>query len=107
MSGERVVRFVVPEGVDDPDRVSGGNVYDRRVRDGLRADGWLVTATEVADGEAVLAAIAEVPDGGTVLVDGLVAAWSPAAIERAAATPRVVVLAHMLTEAFADADPFA
>jgi hypothetical protein len=113
------VRFIVPAGVDDPERVSGGNVYDRRVRDGLHAAGWRVAVTEVADGEAVRVALGEhagenagehgdVRRGDApVLVDGLVAAWEPAAIERAAETGRVVVLAHMLTEAFADADPRA
>ena len=31
---------VLPAGVDDPAHPSGGNVYDVRVRDGLRAAGW-------------------------------------------------------------------
>ena len=31
--------FVVPDGLDDSDRVSGGNVYDQHVRDGLRDRG--------------------------------------------------------------------
>jgi len=107
VSGERFVRFVVPEGLDDLERVSGGNVYDAHVRDGLRAAGWQVAMTQVGDGDAVRAALAELPDNATVLVDGLVAAWAPAAIEQAAATSRVVVLAHMLTAAFAGADPLA
>ena len=107
MNRERLMRFVVPEGIDDPERVSGGNVYDRRVRDGLAAAGWRVTTTEVADADAVAAALAQVPAGGTVLVDGLVAGWAPAAVASAAATARVVVLAHMLTEAFPDADLLA
>jgi len=104
---ERLLRFVVPEGVDDPERVSGGNVYDRRVRDGLAAAGWNVTTSEVADADAVAAALAQVPGGGTVLVDGLVAGWAPTAVASAAANVRVVVLAHMVTEAFAGADPLA
>ncbi len=33
---------VVPEGLDDPDRPSGGNAYDRRLLDGLRTHGWSV-----------------------------------------------------------------
>ena len=104
MSGERLLTFVVPEGVDDPQRVSGGNVYDRRVRDGLPARGWRVTTTEVADAAAVEAAVAGVPDGGTVLLDGLVAAWAPEAVA-ASVSARVVVLAHMVRAAFDDADP--
>lgn len=107
MSGERRLAFIVPEGVDDPERVSGGNVYDRRVRDGLAAAGWKVTTTQVADGEGVVAALSDVSGGDTALVDGLVAAWAPDAIASAAAAARVVVLAHMVTEAFPDADPAA
>ncbi|MEO6116154.1 MAG: glycosyltransferase family 4 protein [Pseudolysinimonas sp.] len=99
------VLFVVPEGVDDPERVSGGNVYDRRVRDGLAAIGWDVRTSAVGDGEAVAAALAELPRDGIALVDGLVAGWAPDAIGAAAATARVVVLAHMVAAAFPDADP--
>jgi glycosyltransferase involved in cell wall biosynthesis len=36
----REVWFVVPGDVDDDAAPSGGNVYDRRVRDGLPALGW-------------------------------------------------------------------
>ena len=107
MTRERIVRFVVPEGVDDPERVSGGNVYDRRVRDGLTGRGWDVKMTEAADGRAVAAALDDLPFGSTVLVDGLVAGWAPAAIEAAAAHSRVVVLAHMVMTAFPDSDPEA
>ena len=107
MNRERRVLLVVPEGVDDPERVSGGNVYDRRVRDGLAAAGWRVTTSEAADGRAVAAALERVPRAGTVLVDGLVAAWAPDSIAWAAQRARVVVVAHMVTETFPDADPLA
>ena len=36
------VHVVVPEGIDDPARPSGGNVYDRRVCHGLGSIGWSV-----------------------------------------------------------------
>src|ERR671911_378585 len=36
------VHVILPEGVDDPARPSGGNTYDRRVCDGLRALDWAV-----------------------------------------------------------------
>ena len=36
------VHFIVPEGIDDPARPSGGNTYDRRVCGGLAALGWAV-----------------------------------------------------------------
>ena len=40
----RTLHFIVPEGIEDPMRVSGGNVYDVRVRDALAALGWRVRA---------------------------------------------------------------
>ncbi len=36
------VHVVVPEGIDDPARPSGGNTYDRQVCRGLAALGWTV-----------------------------------------------------------------
>ncbi len=42
----RSVWFVVPEGFDDPRRVSGGNVYDQRVSAELRTLGWDVRVLE-------------------------------------------------------------
>ena len=36
------VHVVVPDGIDDPDRPSGGNAYDRRICRGLEALGWSV-----------------------------------------------------------------
>ena len=36
------VHVIVPEGIDDPARPSGGNTYDRRVCSGLAALGWTV-----------------------------------------------------------------
>jgi glycosyltransferase involved in cell wall biosynthesis len=97
------VTFVVPEGVDDPARVSGGNVFDLRVREGLAALGWkvpLVTAT----GEAAASALRTVEDGGLVLIDGLVAAHASEAVAVEAKRLRIVVLAHMDSTAFPDAD---
>jgi hypothetical protein len=98
-----VLWFVVPEGVDDPARVSGGNVFDRRLADGLRALGWdvrwLATAAGAAD-----EVLATVPSGGLVLIDGLVALGAPAAVEEAARRLRVALIAHMVAGAFADAE---
>jgi glycosyltransferase involved in cell wall biosynthesis len=104
MTRGRVVHFIVPDGLDDPERVSGGNVYDRRIREGLTAAGWIVARSEAADDDAVAKSLSRVPVGGTVLVDGLVAAWNPDAIEQAAARSRLVVLAHMIVDTFSGAD---
>lgn len=102
-----IVWFVVPEGVDDPDRVSGGNVYDRRVGAELSGLGWDVRT--LAAGIPVTTSgrdpFERIPDGALVLVDGLVAVEATSALEAAAGRLRVVVLVHMAAEAFADADP--
>ncbi|WP_457100370.1 glycosyltransferase family 4 protein [Microbacterium sp. P5_E9] len=101
------VHFLVPTGIDDPDRVSGGNIFDRHIRDGLAGTGWDVQLTEVEtdaapEADAVLSGL---PDGALVLIDGLVATGSPEAVESAAGRLRIVVLAHMVSAAFPDADP--
>ncbi|NUR06117.1 MAG: glycosyltransferase family 1 protein, partial [Nocardioidaceae bacterium] len=66
------VHVVLPEGVDDPDRPSGGNVYDRRLCRDLAAAGWSVAELPVAgpwpartgDAQAALAeTLAALPDG--------------------------------------------
>jgi glycosyltransferase involved in cell wall biosynthesis len=98
------VHVLVPDGIDDPRRPSGGNVYDRRVCDGLVALGWSVHEHAVAgqwplpDAAARLAvgaALARVPNGGLVLVDGLLASVVPEVLEPEADRLRIVVLLHM------------
>lgn len=96
--------FVVPAGIDDPRRVSGGNVYDLRVRDELERLGWSVRTRE-AEPDAAADAFADVPGDGLVLVDGLVAASSPAAVEGAAQRTRMVGLVHMSIAAFPEPSP--
>ena len=46
----KTVHVVVPGGIDDPARPSGGNTYDRRICDGLTALGWDVTEHKVDGG---------------------------------------------------------
>jgi glycosyltransferase involved in cell wall biosynthesis len=98
------VYVVVPEGFDDPGRPTGGNVYDRRVCAGLAEAGWDVLVTTVAgawpdpgsDAHADLARIVSaIPDGETVLIDGLIA--SPAAAQLLPHTGRIrmTVMLHM------------
>ena len=102
----QVVWFVVPEGFDDPDRVSGGNVYDRRVGAELNVLGWDMRVVQVgAAASSGADALARIPDGGLALVDGLVAIGAPAAVAAAADRLRLVAVVHMLAEAFADPDP--
>jgi glycosyltransferase involved in cell wall biosynthesis len=98
------VHVIAPEGFDDPGQPTGGNIYDRRVCAGLAEAGWDVLVTTVAPAwpspdpgaRADLArVVSAVPDGATVLIDGLIAA--PAAEQLLPHTGRVrmTVLLHM------------
>ena len=98
------VHVVLPEGVDDPARPSGGNAYDRRVCRGLASIGWSVDEHAVPGGwprpdAASCAALADVvqriPDDAVVLLDGLVASAAPEALVPQASRLRLVVLVHM------------
>lgn len=98
------VRVVVPEGIDDPHRPSGGNAYDRAVVDGLAAASRLVTVHPVAgawprpsprDLAGLRAVLAGLPDGSAVLVDGLVASAAPSVLVPECHRLRVVVLLHL------------
>lgn len=104
MSPPVTLHAVVPEGVDDPARPSGGNVYDRRLLDGLRTRGWRVREhavpgawphAEARDRARLAEVLAAVPDDGLLLVDGLVAADAPEVLVPASARVRLVVLLHM------------
>ena len=86
MTSVRRLRAVVPSGLDDPSRPSGGNGYDRRVLDGLRRRGWVVRETDTFDGAR---------DGALVLADGMLVAQDPAGALDVAERCRLVVLAHM------------
>jgi len=92
------LHFVVPAGIDDPAHPSGGNRYDRRVIAALRETGRVVHEHQVGD---LRRALAGLPDGAVVAVDGLVGAAAPEVLVPASARLRVVVLLHM---PFAEAD---
>lgn len=89
------VHFVVPDGIDDPLRPSGGNVYDRRVIDLLDGAGWTVQEHPVRSREALDAALRALPDGALVLVDGLVVRGAADVFVPEAGRLRLVVLLHM------------
>jgi glycosyltransferase involved in cell wall biosynthesis len=99
----RTVHAVLPDGIDDPARPSGGNVYDRRVCRELGALGWSVHEHAVPGfwdrpDTASFATLAQVvrgiPDGAVVLVDGLVASSAPEVLVPQARRLRLVVLVH-------------
>jgi glycosyltransferase involved in cell wall biosynthesis len=98
------VHVIVPEGIDDPERPSGGNTYDRRVCAGLAALGLVVHERPVAgawprrepSGHAALArAVERIPDDAMVLLDGLIACAAPEVLVPHASRLRQVVLVHM------------
>jgi len=98
------VHVVVPEGIDDPARPSGGNVYDRQVCRGLAALGWAVHEHAVpgawprageAGHTALARAVGGIPDDAMVLLDGLIASTAPEALAAHARRLRQVVLVHM------------
>lgn len=100
------VYFVVPETIDDPRRVSGGNRYDQRVRDGLRAEGWTVHMLLVTGrGTGWTArALTALPEGALALVDGLLVSREPEAIVAHRSRLRIVVLAHMVASPVGSGD---
>ena len=98
------VHVVVPDGIDDPARPSGGNAYDRQVCRALAEIGWPVEIHAVpgswprADA-AAYAALADVvqriPDGAVALLDGLVASTAAEVLVPQANRLRLVPLVHM------------
>jgi glycosyltransferase involved in cell wall biosynthesis len=100
----RTLHFVVPDGIDDPARPSGGNTYDRNLCRGLTSLGWTVhthpvsgfwSEPDAASFVALEAAMRSIPDGGLALLDGLVASPSPHVLAPHAGRLRLVVLVHM------------
>jgi glycosyltransferase involved in cell wall biosynthesis len=98
------VHVVVPDGIDDPARPSGGNVYDLRVCRGLAAAGWEVWQhaapgswpwPDSAAEQVLVRLIAGIPDDAIVMIDGLIASSVPAVLVPEANRLRLVVLVHM------------
>ncbi|WP_447005945.1 glycosyltransferase family 4 protein [Saccharothrix isguenensis] len=96
--------FVLPGGVDDPTSPSGGNVYDRRVIQGLRSLGTTVHEIAVAGAwpqpeanarDDLANALAALDDGAVVLLDGLVACGVPEIVVPHARRLRLIVLVHL------------
>jgi len=100
----KTLHVVIPDGIDDPLRPSGGNFYDRRVIDELTAHGWSVIE-HVAPGEwptpdgtalsALDSLLREVSTGSSVLVDGLVGSAAGEQLAAAADRLRLILLVHM------------
>ena len=98
------LHVILPGDIDDATKPSGGNIYDRRVCDGLASIGWDVREhavaghwpwASVADRVALSDVLARIPDGALVLLDGLVASAAPEVAIPEAERLRLVVLLHM------------
>lgn len=97
------VHFVLPNDIDDPATPSGGNLYDRRICDGLRAHRPVrehpvhgTWPTPVPTDRVRLADLmASLPDGATTVVDGLVASAAADVLRVHAGRLRLVTLMHM------------
>jgi glycosyltransferase involved in cell wall biosynthesis len=108
------VHVVVPDGIDDPARPSGGNAYDRQVCRALAKIGWPVHVHAVpgawprpdAAAYAALAGVVQrIPDGALALLDGLVASTAAEVLVPQANRLRLVALVHMpLGQGKADSD---
>ncbi len=94
------LHVVVPGPIDQQ---TGGYIYDRRMVDGLRARGWQVDvhsldgafpATDAAAGERMSAALARLPDGARVVVDGLALGGLPGPARAERARLRLLALVH-------------
>jgi len=87
--------FVVPDDLVP----SGGNLYNRRIGDGLGVREIAVPGTWPRPGDAakegLAQALAGLPDGAAVLIDGLVACGVPDVIVPAARRLRIAVLVHL------------
>jgi glycosyltransferase involved in cell wall biosynthesis len=108
------VHFVVPDGIDDPARPSGGNSYDRQVCRALAEIGWPVHVhavpgawprPEAAAFAALAGVVQRIPDGALALLDGLVASTAPEVLVPQASRLCLVPLVHMpLGQGNADSD---
>lgn len=103
MTTVREVQVVLPGEVHAPGAPSGGDIYDRRLCQGL-ADTWRVHVHPVAGAwplpgpaghEALARTLAGLPDAAVVLLDGLVAGAAPEVLAREADRLRLVVLVHL------------
>jgi glycosyltransferase involved in cell wall biosynthesis len=83
---------------------TGGYIYDKQIASGLRELGWTVHVRELAGdfpsptpGELAGAAraLAAIPDGTIVVVDGLALGAMPSAMERESSRLRIVALIHL------------
>ena len=95
-----MIVFVVPGRLDTP---TGGYIYDRRIVTAMLEAGRPVVVRELDDSfpfptaaalKGAADVLASIPDGSTVVVDGLAAGAMPDELEREARRLRLVALVH-------------
>jgi glycosyltransferase involved in cell wall biosynthesis len=98
------LHVIVPDGIDDPARPSGGNVYDLQICSALAEMGWPVQVHAVpgswphpdaAEYEGLGRVVQQIPDGAVALVDGLVGSTAPDVLVPHSTRLRMVALVHM------------
>jgi glycosyltransferase involved in cell wall biosynthesis len=89
-----IVHLVGPVGVADPARPSGGNVYDVHLARALEAGGRDVVVHE-STSDDLGRALDGLPDGATVVVDGIVGSAAPQALTVVRGRLKVVVVVHL------------
>jgi glycosyltransferase involved in cell wall biosynthesis len=98
------VHVIVPDGIDDPARPTGGNTYDRHLCRELGSLGWSVQTRALpgfwgrpsaASFAALEEAMQRIPDDEVALLDGLIASTAPEVLVPQARRLRLVVLVHM------------
>jgi glycosyltransferase involved in cell wall biosynthesis len=96
----RSLVLIVPGNLET---VTGGYAYDRRMVGALRDRGWSVGVRELDDSfprptsaarDQAARVLAAIPDGSSVLIDGLALGAMPAEVEREAARLRLIALVH-------------
>ncbi len=101
VAGKSSVVLIAPGSLDAR---TGGYEYDRRMVAGLRDGGWRIETRELdasfprptrAALRNAARVLALIPDGATILVDGLALAAMPDEIERASSRLRIVALVHL------------
>jgi glycosyltransferase involved in cell wall biosynthesis len=94
------IAFAIPGDIDTP---TGGYIYDRRIIEGLRALGWQVDLVGLGDGfpfpdvstiSFAQQALAAIPPGCPVLIDGLALGVMPEIARQVAMTHPLIALVH-------------
>jgi len=100
LKATETAKRAAPEGM----QMTGGYGYDRRIVAGLRTRGWTVRVEELDSSfprptpdalDHAARTLAALPDGTTVLVDGLAFGAMPHEAAREAARLRLIALVHL------------